>query len=233
MAAPYSEAERLADNLLDGPQVRVAYLEGPQVGVAYSASRRRFAFRHVQDHSQGGYREEILFTDEDGKKRDTMVIVDTQWCQTANFDGCDERIYTSRRRLSTRLQADGYVSLRRCDTWQPYSSEGPVPGLGMGLRYEKDRLLWMREGKPPLQLGYVGRGVPDVPAGVCLVPEARRIVAVGQRGKEGVARGPYFFKLPSGTRALPPGDDGSPRLDGRQALGARLPQEAPPLLLER
>lgn len=183
-AGAQSEAETLARDFLKSGGRRIGY----------SAARKAFAFPYEQ-RREDGFRLEVHFVTDDGKKSDTMVICDFPECA----EKLDDLAKTLLPKLSERLGSEGYTSIRGLG-WPEGRQELEVGSLGMKLRYSKGRLEGLREGKPPLALGSAWGTVPDAPEllAIFLVPDAKRIAAFGKpvKGPKGVVQELYVFKLP-------------------------------------
>ncbi|EYF01537.1 hypothetical protein [Chondromyces apiculatus] len=178
-AAP-SDAEVLARDFLK--------TGGRRIG--YSATKKGFAYP-LEQRKEDGFRLDILFTDEEGRKRDVMTVCDYAVC----VERLDEIAKELLPKLAARLQDDGYASIRGIG-WPSGRDELEVNLIGMKLKYTSGRLEGLREGKPPLTLGRLGTKAPELLA-VFVVPDVKRlgVLAKPADGK-GVVQELHIVKLP-------------------------------------
>ena len=153
--APASEAESLARDLVKSGGRRIGY------------SSTKKGWVHPLTHRSGESSSlDIVFTDEEGRAKDTTRI-----CQAGE---CDEHLEALAKqaipKLAARLDSDGYTGVRALG-WPSGRNELDVGALGMKLRLSGGKLEGVREGKPPVHIGTVK---PKLLA-VFVVPDAKRL----------------------------------------------------------
>ncbi|AKT40005.1 hypothetical protein [Chondromyces crocatus] len=158
--------------------------------IGYSATKKGFAYP-LEQRNQEGFRLDILFTDEEGRKKDVIAVCDFASC----VERLDEVSKTLRPKLAERLQSEGYESIRGIG-WPSGRDELEVGVLGMKLRYTGGRLEGLREGKPAATLGRLGAKAPELLA-IFVVPESKRLgVLVKPADGKGVVQELHVVKLP-------------------------------------
>lgn len=179
-AAEASEAEVLARDFLK--------TGGRRIG--YSATKKGFAYP-LEQRREDGFRLDILFTDEEGRKRDVMQVCDYSEC----VERLDEIAKEILPKLVARIEGDGYASIRGLG-WPSGRDEFEVGILGMKLRYASGTLSGLREGKPAVTLGRLGTKAPEILA-IFVVPDVKRlgVLAKPVDGK-GVVQELHVVKLP-------------------------------------
>lgn len=179
-AAEASEAEVLARDFLK--------TGGRRIG--YSATKKGWAYP-LETRREDGFRLDILFTDEDGRKRDVMEVCD--------YSECVERLNEIAKeilpKLVARIEGDGYTAIRGLG-WPSGREEFEVGILGMKLKYANGQLSGLREGKPAVTLGRLGTKAPEILA-IFVVPDSKRlgVLAKPADGK-GVVQELHVVKLP-------------------------------------
>jgi hypothetical protein len=179
-AAP-SEAEALARDFLKSGGRRVGY----------SASKKSFAYPFEQ-RREDGFRLDIVFTDEEGRRKDALEVCDFAACA----EKLDEIAKDLLPKLAGRLEGDGYASIRGLG-WPSGRDELEVGTLGMKLRYANGRLEALREGKPPASLGPIGAKKPELLA-IFVIPDVKRlgVFAKPSGDAKGVVQEFHVVKLP-------------------------------------
>jgi hypothetical protein len=175
-AGPASETEVLARDFLKSGGRRIGY----------SATKKGFAYPQEQRRPDG-FRLDILFTDEDGRKRDVMEVCDFVVCA----EGLDEIAKTLVPKLAGKLESDGYVAIRGIG-WPSNRDELEVGSLGMKLKLSGGRLEGLREGKPPATLGRV----PQELLAIFVVPDAKRLAIFTKPSSGGMVQEFHVLKLP-------------------------------------
>jgi hypothetical protein len=161
--------------------------------IGYSASKKMFLYP-LETRQKDGFSLDIAALGEDGEPREA-----TRVCQ---FGECDERLDEISKdllpKLSSRLETEGYVSLRGIG-WPSGRDELDVNTLGIKLRYKKGKLEAEREGKPKAALAPVGRRLDAQELlAVFVVPDSKLLAVLAAPGKDakGVVQELYLVKLP-------------------------------------
>jgi hypothetical protein len=178
-----SEAASLARDLLKSGGRRIGY----------SASKKGFLYP-LETREKSGFSLDVYSLGEDGNPRDA-----TRVCQIGE---CEERLDEISKellpKLASRLETEGYVSLRGIG-WPSGRDELEVSSLGMKLKYKKGRLEGIREGKPPVGFAPVGRRLdaPE-PLAVFVVPDSKLLAVLAAPGgnAKGVVQELYLVKMP-------------------------------------
>lgn len=194
-AAPEADAPAAAeggDTLSASESLARDFIKKGGRRIGYSESKKSFAYPYEQRRADG-FRIDIIFTDEEGRKKDILQVCDYSECA----ERLDELAKTLLPKLSARLSGDGYESVRGIG-WPSGRDELEVSTLGMKLRYKGGRLEGLREGKPKVLLGRVGQRSPELLAIFVLPPEAKRLgVFVKPSGDaRGVVQEFHVVKLP-------------------------------------
>lgn len=180
-AAPSDAASLARDFLKSG---------GRRIG--YSATKKMFAYP-LETRKETGFSLDIHFMSEDGNLHDAMRV-----CQ---FGECEEHLDEIKKdfvpKLSSRLESDGYVSIRGIG-WPDARDELEVSSLKMKLHYTKGKMEVLREGKPALGLGAIGKRIDaKSPLAVFVVPDKKFMAVFAQPGDaKGVVQELYLVKLP-------------------------------------
>lgn len=179
-AAAPSESESLARDFVKKGGRRIGY----------SATKKSFAYPFEQ-RREDGFRLDIYFTDEDGRKRDVMQVCDFAECA----ERLDELAKEVLPKLASRLEGDGYAAIRGIG-WPSGRDELEVGTLGMKLRYANGRLEALREGKPAASLGAVGSRSPELLA-IFVIPDSKRLAVFAKPSDaKGVVQELHVVKLP-------------------------------------
>ena len=179
-AAEPTEAEVLARDFLK--------TGGRRIG--YSATKKGFAYP-LEQRREDGFRLDILFTDEQGRKREAMEVCDFSAC----VERLDEIAKEMLPKLAERLESDGYVGIKGLG-WPSGRDELEVNMLGMKLKYTGGRLEGLREGKPHATLGRLGTKAPELLA-IFVIPESKLLGVMGKPADgKGVVQELYVVKLP-------------------------------------
>jgi hypothetical protein len=174
-AAP-SEAEDLARDFVKKGGRRIGY----------SASKKSFAYP-LEQRRADGFRLDVIFTDEEGRKKDVLQICDFVECA----EKLDELAKALIPKLASRLEGDGYVAIRGIG-WPSGRDELEVGTLGMKLRYSNGRLEALREGKPAVTLGQVKS---QELLAVFVIPDVKRLGVFAKSGGSAV-QDFHVVKLP-------------------------------------
>lgn len=158
--------------------------------IGYSATKKGFAYP-LEQRREDGFRLDILFTDEEGRKRDALEVCDYAEC----VEKLDEITKEMIPKLASRLESDGYVAIRGLG-WPSGREEFEVGTLAMKLRYTGGRLEALREGKPAATLGRLTKS-PEILA-IFPVPEAKRLAILAKPAGDakGVVQELHVVKLP-------------------------------------
>lgn len=181
--APASEAATLAREL--------AKSGGRRIG--YSATKKAFA-SPVEHRVQNGFSLDIQFTGEDGSPRDALRICQPGECE----DKLDEMLKAFLPKLTERLEADGYTTIRALG-WPGGSDELEVQSLGAKLHYAKGRLTKVVEGKAAANLTKLGGPRFDAaPEAVFVVPGGKLLAVLAKPSGDakGLVQELHVFKLP-------------------------------------
>lgn len=183
-AEPQSEAAALARDFLK--------TGGRRIG--YSATKKMFAYP-AEQRSETGFGLDIQFVGEDGKPRDMMRICQIGECE----EHLDELSKELMPKLSSRLESDGYVSIRGIG-WPQGRDELEVSSLSMKLKYAKGSLSALREGKPAAKLTVQGgkRLTADTLLAVFVIPDTKWLPVFAPPGKDekGLLQEFFVLKLP-------------------------------------
>ncbi len=167
-AAQESESEVLARDFLK--------TGGRRIG--YSASKKSFAYP-VEHRREDGFSLSVAFAGEDGKPKELMQV-----CQ---FGECAEKLDELAKeimpKLASRLEQDGYVSIRSIG-WPMGRDELEISTLQLKLKYTKGKLEALREGKPPATLGRIGAAgdTPEILA-IFVVPDTKLLAVFAKPGR--------------------------------------------------
>lgn len=183
-AEPASEAAAMARDFLK--------TGGRRIG--WSAQKKMFAYP-AEQRSETGFGLDIQFVGEDGKPRDAMRICQIGECE----EHLDELSKELLPKLTSRLENDGYVSIRGIG-WPQGRDELEVSSLSMKLQYSKGTLSSLREGKPAARLSIQGgkRISADTLLAVFVIPDTKWLPAFAPPGKDakGLTQEFFVFKLP-------------------------------------
>ena len=128
---------------------------------------------------------------EDGNLHDNMRV-----CQ---FGECEEHLDEISKdflpKLSSRLDGDGYVSIRGIG-WPDARDELEVNGLSGKLHYSKGKMELERDGKKAGLAGIGKRIEAKSPLAVFVVPDKKIMAVFAQPGGGGVVQELYLVKLP-------------------------------------
>ncbi|MFT3764208.1 MAG: hypothetical protein QM820_01610 [Minicystis sp.] len=177
-AAAESPAETLARDLVKAGGRRIGY----------SASKKRFVVP-IEMRSDGGRGLDIRYYDDEGNQRENERV-----CQPGE---CEEKLNEIAKelipKLAARLEKEGYEAIFSVG-WPAGRDE--VESGSMKLRYEKGKLLYVNEKKPPTPLRALGGRSPKAAAlsAVYPVPSAK-VLGVFAPGEK-VAQEFFVFKLP-------------------------------------
>jgi hypothetical protein len=182
--APASEAAALARDFLK--------TGGRRIG--YSASKKAFAYP-VEHRSEAGFGLDIQFIGADGQAKDAMRVCQIGECE----EHLDELAKELLPKLTSRLEQDGYVSIRGIG-WPQGRDELEVNSLTMKLKYTKGKIEALREGKPAARLTQAGTKRLDAPTllAVFVVPDSKLlgVFAPPSGDAKGLVQDFYIFKLP-------------------------------------
>lgn len=183
-AEPGSEAATLARDFLK--------TGGRRIG--YSATKKMFAYP-AEQRSETGFGLDIQFVGEDGKPRDAMRICQIGECE----EHLDELSKELLPKLTSRLESDGYVSIRGLG-WPQGHDELEVNSLSLKLKYSKGNLSVLKEGKPAARLSIQGgkRLSADTLLAVFIIPDTKWLPVFAPAGKDakGQIQEFFLFKLP-------------------------------------
>jgi hypothetical protein len=161
--------------------------------IGYSASKKGFLYP-LETRQKNGFSLDIYFLGEDGNPKDP-----TRVCQVGE---CEERLDEISKdlapKLASRLETEGYVSLRGIG-WPSGRDELEVSSLGMKLHYKKGQLSGSQEGKPKVALAPVGKRLDAQELlAVFVVPDRKllAVLAAPGGGAKGVVQELYLVKLP-------------------------------------
>jgi hypothetical protein len=162
--------------------------------VGYSATKKAFAYP-VEHRAERGFGLDVQFAGDDGRPRDMMRICQIGECE----EHLDEIMKEMLPKLASRLEQDGYVSIRGIG-WPQGRDELEVNSLTMKLKYTKGKLESLREGKPAARLTLLGGKRLDAPTlmAVFIIPDTQLLgaFAAPSGDAKGMVQDFYVFKLP-------------------------------------
>lgn len=162
--------------------------------IGYSATKKGFAYP-VEHRAENGFGLDVQFVGDDGRPRDAMRICQIGECE----EHLDELAKELLPKLASRLEQDGYVSIRGIG-WPQGRDELEVNSLTMKLKYTKGKLEALREGKPAARLTLQGGKRLDAPTllAVFVIPDSKLlgVLAPPSGDAKGLVQDFYVFKLP-------------------------------------
>jgi hypothetical protein len=162
--------------------------------VGYSATKKAFAYP-VEHRAERGFGLDVQFAGDDGRPRDMMRICQIGECE----EHLDEIMKEMLPKLASRLEQDGYVSVRGIG-WPQGRDELEVNSLTMKLKYTKGKLESVREGKPAARLTLLGGKRLDAPTllAIFVIPDTQLlgVFAAPSGDAKGMVQDFYVFKLP-------------------------------------
>lgn len=179
-AASSSPSEVLARDLIKAGGRRIGY----------SASKKRFLVP-IEIRSEGGRGLDLRLFDSEGQPREIERVCQPGECE----EHLDEIAKDLIPKLAARLEKEGYETVYSVG-WPSGRDEIDVASLNARLRYEKGRLLTVREKKPAVSLRALGGRAPKATSLSAVFPVPTEKL-LGAFVAEGAAIQEFFvFKLP-------------------------------------